>query len=48
MIKDLPSKRIYFIQLIGINEYTFGATQVFLQYIKQLEGRTAVKIALQN
>ena len=44
MIKDLPSKRIDFFQLIGINEYTFGAVQVFLQCVKQFKGRTAVKI----
>jgi len=47
MIKYFPAKGVDFLQVIGINEYTFGAVQVFLQYIKQFEGRTAVKIALQ-
>ena len=47
MIKHFPAKGVDFLQVIGINEYTFGAVQVFLQCVKQFEGRTAVKIALQ-
>jgi len=47
MIKHFLTKGVDFLQLIGINEYPFGAVQVFFQYIKQFKGRTAVKIAPQ-
>ena len=47
MIKHFLTKGVDFLQVIGINKYTFGTVQVFLQYIKQFEGRTAVKISPQ-
>jgi hypothetical protein len=48
VLKDSPPEGIDILQLMGINQYRFGAVQILLYGIRQLKGRTAVEIAHQT